>query len=292
MKLSVVIPCFNAAKTISYQLEALTMQEWPDGWEVIVSDNGSTDNSIAIVNLFKKRLPNLRVVDSSGRKAAAHARNVGARFATGDALVFCDSDDIVGDGWLDAMGKALLVSDFVACRTDIEKLNSCWICESRVNPQAEGIQEYKYPPYLHHAASATIGVKYSVHEDVGGFNESKDQIPLEDTDYCWRIQLRGIKLQFVPDAVVHYRYRGDMEGVFKQAIAYARANVFLYKKYRRFGMPKYSRKEYFHAILVWMKIPIRLLKLRKKKDIARFVWMIGTLIGRLTGSFKFRVFAP
>ena len=55
MELSVIIPCFNAEVTIVVQLEALANQRWSKPWEVIVSDNGSTDNSMEIVKSFMKR---------------------------------------------------------------------------------------------------------------------------------------------------------------------------------------------------------------------------------------------
>src|SRR6266545_10527 len=107
MKLSVVVPCFNSAKTIAIQLEALANQTWSEPWEVIVADNGSTDSSVAIAESYKKRLPHLRIVDASDRRGAGHARNVGAAAAAGDLLAFCDADDEVAPGWLSAMGQAL-----------------------------------------------------------------------------------------------------------------------------------------------------------------------------------------
>ena len=67
MELSVIIPCLNAEATIATQLEALANQHWSKPWEVVVSDNGSTDNSLEIVKSYKDRLPNLRIVDASAR---------------------------------------------------------------------------------------------------------------------------------------------------------------------------------------------------------------------------------
>jgi glycosyltransferase involved in cell wall biosynthesis len=59
MKISVIIPCFNAAPVIAQQLEALTKQTVTP-YEVIVADNGSTDNSRAVVEQYRDRLPGLR----------------------------------------------------------------------------------------------------------------------------------------------------------------------------------------------------------------------------------------
>ena len=66
MKLSIVIPCRNAARTIAVQLDALCAQQWRGGWEVIVADNGSTDGTQAIVEGYSRRLPGLRLIDACG----------------------------------------------------------------------------------------------------------------------------------------------------------------------------------------------------------------------------------
>jgi glycosyltransferase involved in cell wall biosynthesis len=286
MNLSVIIPCYNAADTIATQLEALASQRWSKPWEVIVSNNGSTDETLMIVEGYRERLPNLRVVDSSDQRGAAHARNVGALTATGDALVFCDADDEVAAGWLAAIGQALSEHDFVASRFDIEKLNAPWVQKSHANPQRDGLGRYGYPPYLPHAASSGLGVKRSLHEAVGGFDESMRL--LEDTDYCWRIQLAETELHFVPDAVVHYRYRDTLGGIYRQARGYAEYNVLLYKKYRPLGMPQISRKS---GVQAWVRLMRSVARIRSKERLARWVWQFAWCMGRLQGSVKYRVFA-
>lgn len=290
MKLSVIIPCYNAEKFIGNQLEALAKQQWSEPWEVIVADNGSTDNSAKIVNEYKSKLPNLRIVDASDKKGAAHARNVGARAAKGDALVFCDADDVVAPNWLQEMGNALEKYDFVACRIDIEKLNPSWVIKRRKHPQSFGIQQYRYPSFLPHAGGSTLGVKKWIHELIGGFDES--MFFLEDTDYCWRIQLKGINLHFVPHAVIHVRLKNTFKGIFRQAYNWGQHNVKIYKRYLPYGMPKLSWKQ---GILSWKSLLYSFIKglpkIRDKGDIANWAWQFGWRLGRLKGSIKYRVFA-
>lgn len=290
MKLSVIIPCYNAENFIGTQLEAIADQQWSEPWEVIVADNGSTDNSIKIVNEYKSKLPNLRIVDASDKKGAAHARNVGVQAAKGDALVFCDADDEVAPGWLSAMGNALSIYDFVACRIDIEKLNPQWVIKRGKHPQSFEIQQYRYPPFLPHAGGSTLGVKRWVHEMVGGFDESMSL--LEDTDYCWRIQTKGIMLHFVEDAVIHVRLKSTLKGIFRQAYNWGQYNVKIYRKYLPHGMPKLSWRQ---GILSWKALLrgfIRSIpKIRDKGDVAKWVWEFGWRLGRLKGSIKYGVFA-
>jgi glycosyltransferase involved in cell wall biosynthesis len=52
MKLSVIIPCLNGAATIATQLAALARQQWDQPWEIVVADNGSTDESAGIVERY------------------------------------------------------------------------------------------------------------------------------------------------------------------------------------------------------------------------------------------------
>ncbi len=63
MRLSIVLACYNGAETLADQLDGLAAQEWSQPWEVVFVDNRSTDNSRAIAEQYKDRLPNLRVVD-------------------------------------------------------------------------------------------------------------------------------------------------------------------------------------------------------------------------------------
>lgn len=212
VKLSVIIPCYNAAQTIETQLNALSDQDWPEPWEIIIADNGSTDGSVSYIQQCQKKMPNLKLVDASARRGPAFAQNVGVHAATGDILLFCDADDEAGPGWAMAMGNALRKYDFVAGKIDTEKLNSSVAQKARVNTQRNGLQPYEYPPYLPHAQSASLGVKRWVYDAVGGFDEEFRAI--QDTDFCWKVQLRGTKLHFVSDALLFYRLRDSMVGIF------------------------------------------------------------------------------
>jgi len=286
MKLSVIMACYNGADTIATQLEGLAGQCWPEPWEVIVVDNRSTDGSMAVVERYRNRLPNLRIVDAWDRQGQAYALNVGVRAATGEALLFCDADDKVAPGWLAAMGRALSEHDFVAGRLDTEKLNVPWIAQSHTNPQRDGLNRYTYPPYLPHAGGCNLGVKRSCHEAVGGFDES---VPIvHDTDYCWRLQRAGIELHFVPDAVLYVRYRNTLRGLYRQARGYGVNNVLLYKRYRPLGMPPLSRKD---AVAAWIKLLRTLPRIRSQANLARWIWQFAWRVGRLQGSIKYRVFA-
>ena len=286
MKLSVIIAAFNAAGTIDQQLESLATQRWSETWEVIVVNNRSTDNTVKIANGFRGRVPNLRVVDAPERPGGGYAINIGARAARGELLAFCDADDIVCDGWIAAMGDALARHELVSGPFDTRRLNRSELTKHRINPQPDGIQEYVYPAYLPHAATANLGVWHSVFDQLGGFDES--MLALFDTDFCWRAQLAGHKLVAEPKAVVHYRFRDSVSGLLKQAFNYAMHNVFIYKKFRSHGMPKLTLK---NGIRSWISLVLGVTRLARPETRVLWLWDAGWFAGRLYASIKYRVLA-
>jgi glycosyltransferase involved in cell wall biosynthesis len=280
--LSVVIPCFNGGRTLAAQLEALSGQEWDQPWEVILADNGSTDDSVAITRRYQEKMPHLRIVDASDRPGQPHALNVGAEAARGESIAFCDADDEVAPGWVAAMGNALATNDFVAARIDTEKLNPP--LTRRRSAQERGIQPYTYPPFLPHAGGGTLGVKRWLYEQMGGFDESLPY--LHDTDLCWRVQRGGIALRFVPEAVVHVRQQHTLRGSFRQALKWGEYSVLLYKRYRPLGMPKLSPRQ---GLSYWRQLVSMAPRIRSRRQLARWVRELGWRIGRVRGSIKHRV---
>ena len=123
IELSVVVPAFNAAATIGAQLDALQRQHWDAPWEVIVADNGSTDNTAALVAQRAATDGRIRLVDASDARGAAHARNRAVAAARGSVIAFCDADDVVGAGWVAAMGSALKRTPFVTGPQEYKTLN-------------------------------------------------------------------------------------------------------------------------------------------------------------------------
>lgn len=90
MKISVIIPIHNRARTIARTILSLPSSN-RDEYEIIVSDDASTDESVRIVESL--RIPNLHIVKSTVKKNGNAARNGGLRAARGEIVAFLDSDD-------------------------------------------------------------------------------------------------------------------------------------------------------------------------------------------------------
>ncbi|HSW17442.1 MAG TPA: glycosyltransferase family 2 protein [Ramlibacter sp.] len=234
MKLSVILPCFNGAATVATQLEALTRQAWPGGWEVIVVDNGSTDSSMTIVQAFRDRLPGLQIVQAytpgTRRLGVPHSYNVGIKAASGEAFVFAEADDEVATGWLTAMGKALAEHPFVVARLEHRKLNPEWLHPPYGDGyQYDGLYRDATPPRFLQASAAGFGLQRSLYQAVGAFSI---EFPIaHDQEYCWRAQSAGYGLHFEPAAMVHYRERSDLRARYLQGRNWGRDSARLERHY-------------------------------------------------------------
>jgi len=232
-ELSVVIPAYDAAETLPTQLEALLAQRptWP--WEVVVADNGSTDGTADLVRSWAAtRMPELRLVDASARRGPSAARNIGVAAARAPRVAFCDADDRVGDGWVTAMRRALDAHEFVAGPFEGALLNQGSRSAVSWTAQAHGLTVKPFLPQFVTAGSGNMGVRTSVFEEVGGFDEGARTA--EDDDFCLRVQLRGHALVFDPEIVLHVRRRDGLWDVCKQAFSYGAGERRLMHRYAEF----------------------------------------------------------
>ena len=88
---SIIVPCYNAEPYVSATLESALAQTWTNK-EIILINDGSTDNSLAVARRFESR--GVRVLDQPNRGASA-ARNAGLRAARGEFVQYLDADDLL-----------------------------------------------------------------------------------------------------------------------------------------------------------------------------------------------------
>src|SRR5438132_413419 len=89
---SIIMPTFNRAAWLPVSIGSITGQSYPD-WELIVVDDGSTDDSRSLVEGMHQTDPRIRYVTNRRRKGMSGARNQGLEEARGRYLAFLDSDD-------------------------------------------------------------------------------------------------------------------------------------------------------------------------------------------------------
>jgi GT2 family glycosyltransferase len=277
VKLSVILPFLNAARFIGAQLEALAAQECECAWDVIAVDNCSSDASRRIVEAFQGRL-DLRVVNASEKANPSYARNVGASASTGRNLIFLDADDEVAPGYLAAMSNAFDSYEFVTPRLESDALNPEWLRLAHGPPHETELHAFAgFLPF----AGGGIGVSRSVFASVGGFSEQLSAG--EDIAFSWDVQLAGTPLHFVPGAVLRYRHRETLRGLFQQTRAWGYVLPRLYRNYREAGMPRRPLRAAFGE---WTGIVRELGRARTKRDIAPLVVRLGYCVGQLQGSLR------
>lgn len=110
-KFSVIIPCYNAAKVITKCLDALADQTFKD-FDVILTNDCSTDNTIEVLNACKKTYPlTITIVENVVNSGPAVSRINAAKVSTADFLCFCDADDWYDTDFLYKFNESLKTSN-------------------------------------------------------------------------------------------------------------------------------------------------------------------------------------
>ncbi len=99
MRFSVIVPVYNVEDYIQKCLESILRQEFDD-YEIIVVDDETPDNSMAIVENMAQAYPGKIKIVHQTNKGLGGARNTGVQAAMGEYLIFVDSDDYIADGTL------------------------------------------------------------------------------------------------------------------------------------------------------------------------------------------------
>jgi glycosyltransferase involved in cell wall biosynthesis len=222
-KISVIIPFYNAEKTLEQCLPSVCKQKVkPD--EIILVDNNSTDSSKEIVESFINDFREIKIVYLiCEKKGPSAARNKGANIAIGDWLIFTDSDCVPSQSW---------ISDYIA-HFDKETLGAVAGCITPYQPTnlvqktlslftlPENKEEVIHDNFtitkgLYPAAN--LAVRKKVYNLVGGFKE--DLKYSEDRELCSKIYKSGYKIKAIKNAIVQHIHRTSLSGLIKQSFGF------------------------------------------------------------------------
>ena len=109
-KISIIIPVYNVEKYLSRCLESVINQSYKN-IEIIIVNDGSTDNSFDICNKYKKKDKRVILIDQNNQGLSG-ARNTGLKHATGEYICFIDSDDYVEKDYVEYLYKLIVKDDY------------------------------------------------------------------------------------------------------------------------------------------------------------------------------------
>ncbi len=198
MKATVIIPAYNAGKTIEKCLASLREQSFKD-FETIVVDDGSKDKTPEIAKSF--RGVNLLQQENAG---PAKARNKGAAKARGKILVFLDSDCVPEKNWLREMLAPF--SDKTIAGVQGKYLNSqreliARFTHLEIEQRYEKMAKSEFIDFI---GSYSAAYRKSVFNEMNGFDTGFPMASGEDTDLSFRISEAGHKMKFNQNARVYH----------------------------------------------------------------------------------------
>lgn len=204
MKFSIIVPIYNVEAYLDDCLTSLQAQDFAD-FEVICVNDDSTDRSREILSAWASKMPQIRLIDRENGGLSA-ARNTGLAAATGDYVVFVDSDDWVESSMLSRLAEETRDEDMLcyACRK-----SDSGTTDNLLPERTDGWSYYNRHA-LEHREVAFVCVwqrcyrREFLMENNLHFRES---ILHEDNEFTPRACLKATSIKVIPDVLYNYRVR-------------------------------------------------------------------------------------
>lgn len=213
IRVSTVIPAYNAERTIAHALESALAQTC-DGHEIVVVNDGSTDSTAAILEKYRERI---RVVNQPNRGPSA-ARNAGVAEARGTFVAFLDSDDLWLPGKLHTMLAALEKHPWASLAFSEYSIFSSAGGEYDNSslghaPSRQELMEESLPSIL----TSTWVLPKATFEQSGGFCEALANSKGQGFEDSWLLLILSEigEFVYVPEVFTRYRINENVENADK-----------------------------------------------------------------------------
>ncbi|MGK7922933.1 MAG: glycosyltransferase family 2 protein [Trichodesmium sp.] len=251
MFFSVIIPTYNRKPILEKCLRALESQVYDQlisEYEVIVVDDGSTDDTISYLKAKATEFPHVQLLTQSHQGPAA-ARNLGVEKAKGDFIIFIDSDLVVTDSFLQSHANTLVKYGKESNRifTYGRVINTC-------NFDFPTSEPYKLTDFSA-AFFATGNVAIARHWliEAGLFDTSFQQYGWEDLELGVRLKKLDLKLIKCPDAVGYHWHPpfalNQLPGMIEREIQRGKMGVLFYQKHPTWEVKMMIQMTWIHRLL-------------------------------------------
>ena len=220
---SVVVPCYNAGKFLKETLSSLENQTYKN-IEIICVNDGSTDNTLEILENYSREYKNITVVNQPN-SGVSKARNNGLLHAKGKYVVFCDSDDLVKEDFIEALvvSKESECSDTAYCllkRKKTEVFSYTKEPEMQLQNQEQAMNNllFRMPEI---AFTCYLFDVNTIRENEIKFDE--DTKYGEDREFNWKYLCHCKKISFV-NAPLYY-YRVNQESATKKKASWRKTDL-------------------------------------------------------------------
>ena len=223
-RVSVVVCSYNGGPTLEQCLRSLLGLDYPV-FEVIVVDDGSTDETRAIL----ARFPKVRAIHQPNRGLSA-ARNAGLRAATGSIVAYTDSDCFVDPQWLTHLVYQFERSDAAAVGGPNLTPEDGWLADCIAAAPGQPTHVLESDQVAEHIPGCNMAFRKEVLEAINGFDPHYRKAG-DDVDVCWRLQQAGFWITFAPGAFVWHHRRQTTRDYLRQQAGYGEAEALLQFKH-------------------------------------------------------------
>jgi glycosyltransferase involved in cell wall biosynthesis len=241
---SVVIPTYNRLPILTKCLTALEQQDFDEDYEVVVVDDGSTDDTIVFLQKNADRFPHVRLLLQE-HQGAAIARNRGIDAARGETIVFIDSDLVVLPSFLSAHRAKLQDKD--RCFTYGRVINT----NNFDNPTSEPFKLTDFSAAFFATGNVAIGKKWLI--EAGKFDPMFSQYGWEDLELGVRLKKLGLKLIPCPEAVGYHWHPpfelAQIPRLIEQERQRGRMGILFYQKHPTWEVRMMIQRTPLHVVL-------------------------------------------
>lgn len=243
VRISVAIGTYNGARTLGAALDAILCQQHRTSYEVIVVDDGSTDDTPRIADR-----PGVRLIVLDVNQGHGHALNVALAAARGEILATMDDDCVppptwiqeVSDAW-ETLGSDVSMLGGSVLPLETDTLNRRYVRyrrplapqEAYLDERAGLLARLRYalqPPRerperrsVFFVAGANMSVRVGAVREVGGFPEVWGFGEEEGCSRALRLRFGAETVQFFPDLIMFHNYRPLVHDTLRRARAYGRS---------------------------------------------------------------------